>query len=552
MAMKRRPALSELTLREKIGQTCQVQLGYLMGIENLEEWLAENPIGNIWHTCNEMMTTVNLSSTLIDEPQDSTFYRKWTQRVSNALRIPPLFTQDEPGSTHGTDLLSLCSVPALGANNSEEAMEEYAKLLALNGKSLGCNSTWAPNVDLPPRFAGVNIMRTTSNDPDTLIKLSLAFIRSAQANGFGVCAKHFPGRDKREYRDGHFTNTYTGSTMEEWWAAQGRVFQAMIDGGVLSIMPSHEGFPAVDNSRIYNYFTPTTLSKKVITGLLKEQMGFKGCVVTDGINMGALKTAYPDPEDLFVALLNAGNDVLLSVRRMDYIDIIERAVKDGRVAESRIDDACERVLYMKEKLGFFEPQEEVVMTEEIRQQIRDFNTKVAENSLVLQCDNKNLLPLDPTKIKSVAIICSSHVDTFHVEMQAMAQEFERRGIRAHVQRCLKSYEEMEKIAAEYDLILYPSFVMPHMPMGGSGLFCEECAHFFFALTAGKEKSIGISMGSPYIYYDYCMNMDTYIHAFSKTPESQKAIVRALFGEIGFTGTYQYEEPWKDELKWLEQ
>ena len=77
---------------------------------------------------------------------------------------------------------------------------------------------------------------------------------------------------------------------------------------------------------------------------------------------------------------------------------------------------------------FAEKREEIVMTEELRREILAFNTKAAENALVLQCDKINQIPLDPAKIKNVAIICSSHSDTFHKSMHVMQEEFERRGI----------------------------------------------------------------------------------------------------------------------------
>jgi len=544
MALNYKPKLSELTLREKIGQTCQMQTGFLMNMENLEEYLAENPIGNVWHTCNTAMTTVNLADIEIDEPEDSTFYRKWTQRMTKALRIPPLFTLDSPGRAHATDMENLIGAPLLGAANNQEIAEEYGRLLALNCRALGANSTWAPVMDIVSRFAVCGIMRATSDKPDRLVPISLAMVKGGQENGIGMCAKHFPGDDKKEYRDGHFVCPHISSTKEEWWAEQGKVFQDMIDGGVWSIMPGHQGFPAIDDRKVANYYMPTTLSDKIVAGLLKEEMHFDGVVVTDAIEMAALKTAYPDKEDLFVALLNAGNDIILNVKRLDYIDIIEKAVMDGRISMERIDDAARRVVDMKAKMGLFDDPTEVVMTEEIRQEIRDFNKKVAEKALVLQCDTNKQIPLDPAKIKNVAIICSTHHAPFFDWLQAMKAEFERRGINVRLQRRLETYPEITEIAEENDLILYASYTMPHQPMGGLGLYAEECATYYFALHAGREKSIGVSFGSPYIYYDYCNNFPTYIHAFSPTDQSQIAVVKALFGEIPFEGFFPYEEPWK--------
>lgn len=102
---------------------------------------------------------------------------------------------------------------------------------------------------------------------------------------------------------------------------------------------------------IENYYMPTTLSDKILTGLLKGEMYFDGVVVTDAIEMAALNTAYPDKEGLFVALLNAGNDIILNVKRLDYIDIIEKAVNDGRISMEHIDDAARCVVDMKAKMG---------------------------------------------------------------------------------------------------------------------------------------------------------------------------------------------------------
>lgn len=191
---------------------------------------------------------------------------------------------------------------------------------------------------------------------------------------------------------------------------------------------------------------------------------------------------------------------------------VEKAVLAGKIPVERIDDACERILAVKEKMGFFEEQEEVAMTPELKQEISDFTSMVAQRDLCLQCNNTNLLPLDPKKIKNVAILCFSHTDYFSEALNVMKGEFEKRGMKVRLQRRVASYEEMQEISDENDLIIYAAYVAPHAPMGGSGLFCDECKALFYALTAGREKSIGVSIFSPYVYYDYFESMDTYIHS----------------------------------------
>ena len=349
--LTKRPQLSELTLREKIGQTALMQAAIFMNMEDMEGYLKENPIGQIWHNCNTFMLAANLTDAPIDNPQDSEFYRKWARSMKKYMKIPPLVANDGPTKPMATDMPGLQSMPVIGANNSVEIAEQQGRLYAENADALGAQWIWVPCVDIPSRFSVVSTMRSFSDDRDKLIELADAFIRGGREGGIALTAKHFPGADKHEYRDGHFVNTYIRTPLDEWKREQGAVFQALIDRGVYSIMVGHVAYPVVDNTKLGGNYVPATLSHKIVTGLLKEDMGFKGVVITDSIDMGGLKNAYPNREDMLVALVNAGNDVLLNVKDLDYIDIIERAVLDGRIPESRIDDACTRILDLKEKLG---------------------------------------------------------------------------------------------------------------------------------------------------------------------------------------------------------
>ncbi len=537
--------LSDLTLREKIGQTAVIQSSTLINMEKenkMDEYLRNNPVG-VWHVCNVAMKMPNLENISGDKYETAEFYRNWTKRVAKCMKVPPFIALDPPSPAYATDLVNLINLPVVGASDSEQIATDYGKYQALTARSIGANWVWGVNVDISSRFNAVCIHRQVSSDPDTLSRLSKCIVKGGQDQNVAMTIKHFPGMDKEEYRDSHFVNICNNLSIDEWKSGQGKVFQDMIDCGVYSVMTGHQSFPAVDDTVIGGEYIPTTLSHKVVTGLLKEEMGFDGVVVTDGIEMGALKAIYPRDEDLYIALLNAGNDVLLGVGRLDYVDIIEKAVKDGRVSEERINDACERILNLKKKIGLFDNAVDVEMDETLKNEIARFNALAAERSLVLQCDKNNLLPLDKDKIKNVAILAFSHSDQFHIGLEAMKSEFERRGINVRLQRRIESYDQMREISDENDLIIYASLVLPHSPMGGSGLFCDECKALFYAFTDGKEKSVGVSMGSPYVYYDYFIGMDAFVHTMSSSKESQIALVKALFGELSFDGVYQFEKPW---------
>ena len=172
----------------------------------------------------------------------------------------------------------------------------------------------------------------------------------------------------------------------------------MINEGVDSVMVGHIAFPAVDDTKRNGKYIPATMSKKIVTGLLREKMGFKGVIITDGITMASL-TSFCDYEDMLIGLINAGNDILLGVNPYDY-EIIEKAVLDGRIPMSRIDESAERVLALKEKIGLFDDnRQEYKMSEESKKTV-EIDRKIAEKSITLLYDNLNILPLKKENIKN--------------------------------------------------------------------------------------------------------------------------------------------------------
>lgn len=540
----KKPKLSELTLREKIGQTAVMQLADFINHDNIEEYLKDNPIGNIWSCGNLAMTIVNLTGIVGENLQDSEYYRNWIEKINDMLPIPVLSATDPLGETFATNFKEIVTAPTVAAANSYDLAYEYGVMQAKMAKSGGCNYYWAPVMDIPSRFNAVSIMRAMSDDPKKLKELSEGMIKGLQDNGVVATAKHFPGSDQTEYRDAHFSPAMIGSSFREWKKLQGKAFKNMFDIGVMSVMVTHESFPAVDDRKLGSNYLPATLSDKIIIGLLKKKMGFKGVVITDGIDMAALNAAYPDPADLFVALLNAGNDIVLGVRDYKYIDIIEQAVKDGRVSEERINDACARVLDMKEKIGLFSDvkEEPTIMDDALRAEIGDFNRRVSDLAVTLECDKNNQLPLDASKIKNVTIVCSAHIDRAFDSLNHMKAALEARGMNVKMQRRVKDQEDMDRIDRESDLIIYAGYLYTHAPMGASSFYGDECATFFYAFTKGKEKSVGISLGSPYVYYDFYSNLDMFVHAYTLSQEAQEAFVKGIFGEIEFKGVMPYIQP----------
>lgn len=464
-------------------------------------------------------------------------YKKYLEELGSYMKIPPLVGGDfaAGGCNVFEDLSGIVNATAIGAADSEELTFALGAAVAREIRCGGHNWRWCPVVDIANRNNTCCMRTFAIDDVERTVRLSKAYMRGMQSEGVAACAKHFPSEGRVEARDAHFTSTTNPDSMEVWRAEQGKVYQEIFDAGVYSVMVGHTAFPAADDTMINGRYVPATISKKIITDLLKGEMGFKGVVITDGIGMAALFSLMPY-EELIVALVNAGNDVILG-SKLSSGDLIEQAVLDGRIPESRIDDACQRVLDMKEKLGMFEEgyYDLPYTSADVVPETKRINAEIARRSMTLVRDRHQLLPVKQETVKKVSIIISTHSDRFVTDLEALKAAFERRGIEVYMQRRLKNTPELKVISDDSDLIIYAAYVAPHAPAGGLRLFGDECRTYYHAFNHGKEKSIGVSFGYPYIHYDTMENADTFINAYNPSPEAMEAFAEAIFGEIEITG-----------------
>lgn len=556
----KKPLLSELTLREKIGQMFMAHQWDINRVSRGADWktlrtteekrklLEYEKFGIINAMPGAGCRGLNerLENNLLN-PNGSPSYAEeseehgiWLEEQSALYnKIPHLISadaeRDGAGSVY-TDLTVTCCPLAIGATNDEDLAFALGAAIARELRCVGINWRWAPVVDMYSRFSAGITRSYTPDDPDKMIKIANAHIRGVQSEGVAATAKHFPGNDGYEYRDSHFCPAMNSSTLEEWWAGQGKIFQGVIDGGVYSIMTSHKAFPAVDDEKINGQYVPVTLSKKVTTDLLKEKMGFKGVVITDAIEMNSLLSLMPYDE-LIIRMINAGNDAILGVF-LNTGDIVVKAVEEGRISEDRINDACQRILDMKEKLGLFEDgyKGRCRIASEEAPKTRKINEEIARRAITLVRDRTNMLPFDKSKVKKVSVICSTHEDAFfEKDLLAFKKAFEDRGIAVYMQRRLKSNEELAEISKDSDIIIYAGYTNMHAPYGGPNLYGEECKTYLYAFTSGREKSVGVSFGYPYLHYDIMGSADAFINAYSKSPEMMRAVVQGILGEIPISG-----------------
>lgn len=542
--MGRKPLLSELTLREKIGQTA---LGRAMNKDLLD--LEKYPYGFIWTLGNIEMGVINMDDKAGKEVTNRKKWLSFLRDMSTKTKVPVVAGMDcMRGITASFSEFPFIMDPVtMGATDSEEIAFEAGTLRADHLKLVGTNWLWSPEVDLPNRMSMISLGRRYSDDPEKLMRLAIADMKGIQSRRCAATVKHFPGADGLEYRDSHTSQTMLLHSYDEWMERQGKLFQQMIDAGVDSVMVAHRAFPGCDDSKVNGKYRPATVSHKLVTEVLKGEMGFKGVVITDGITMKGLVNMFDgDMNRVYVEAIKAGNDVVLGV--LDgYFEAIESAVQSGEIPESRIDDACQRVLDLKEKLGVFEDGYQIAVEDEksftdVVRRTEVFNKKVAERSLSLVCDKHDLFPLNREQVHNVAIIYTGYHDEPYENLSFMAKAFEERGAKVHIQRSFEDnykWEEVQKLDAENELLIYAGHIM--RGCGGLPTFRgEEVWVFEKALVAGAEKSVGIGLGSPFMYFDFFINFPAFINAYNHSRFTMEALVAAMYGEIPFAGVEPYE------------
>ncbi|MEU1127490.1 glycoside hydrolase family 3 N-terminal domain-containing protein, partial [Streptomyces sp. NPDC005899] len=237
---------------------------------------------------------------------------------------------------------------ALGAGGSRSDTREAARIAGAELAALGIRQNYAPDADVNVNPANPVIgVRSFGSDPRSVAELVAAQVKGYRSAGVAATAKHFPGHGDTS------TDSHTGlpsihHTREQWEELDAPPFRAAAAAGIDSIMTAHIVVPALDPSE-----DPATLSRPILTGILREELGYDGVVVTDSLGMEGVRTKYGD-ERVPVLALQAGVDQLLNPPNLPVAwNAVLEAVRSGELSEARIDESILRILRLKWKLGLF-------------------------------------------------------------------------------------------------------------------------------------------------------------------------------------------------------
>lgn len=428
------------------------------------------------------------------------------------------------------------SLMALGATGDESLAEAMGRVTGLEARAVGVHVPFAPVLDVNnnPDNPIINV-RSFGEDPEAVARLGAAFVRGVQEAGGIATGKHFPGHGDTK-TDSHLDLPVINVSRERMDSVELPPFQAAIDEGVGGIMTAHLSIPALTGSN----GLPSTLSRKVLTELLREEMGFDGLIFTDAMDMSAIDRKYRRQEAAVLAL-EAGADILLMPPSPEAArEGIVAAVLAGRLSEDRLNASVLRVLSAKEGLGLHRNRE--VPLDEVARRVgilehEEVAQEVADRSITLLKNEKNLLPLLGTRsaqVLSVTLKGPTDLMAGRVVNAALRTRYPSLSI-ADVNRDTPAdvYAGILRRARNSNLVVVSLFVTI-VSYSGSVAIPDQTARFIQALARENIPHVVISFGNPYLLAGF-PNAQAYLLAWSGAEVSQRAAIRALFGEIEIQG-----------------
>ncbi|XHR27413.1 MAG: glycoside hydrolase family 3 protein [Chthoniobacteraceae bacterium] len=533
---------ARLTLREKIGQTQQERFSGFPDDrpETIECFFAEAPYGSLF--CGGEIIK-GAGSSADTQRAGLALCQKWSKT--------PLLVAGDLESGAGAAVKSLTTFPsmmALGATHNAQTAYDYGRWTATEGRAAGFTWTFAPVVDLLRNWLNPVVSnRCLGDDAQKVLSLATAVIRGMQENGLCACAKHFPG-DGVDFRDQHLITSINSLSEEDWFATFGRVFQGAIDAGVYSIMIGHIALPWLEPiAPGARRVRPATVSRKILQKLLRERMGFEGVIVSDALEMAGI-TGWAPYAERTIEAFNAGVDVMLWPGKR-YLPLMEEALREGKVSEERLEESVRRILSLKARLGLCDlaedgsdPQAAPLsgprLAPELDSQVRAATRDVAEQSITLVRNERQLLPLDPAKIKRVLLHAAVNPATGRKDsVDLLAERLQARGIevtRMENGNCVDLWTR-ERAGERWDAYLVVFSLQIHQAKNTVRPFGEMAEVMWTLQNTDTTQPIVISQGTPFLLHDMPF-LHTLVNTYSPSEGSQTALERALFGEIPFAGT----------------
>ncbi len=516
--------LARLSLEQKAGQLFMVwslsRADIVDGVANHERLLA--------HVRDAGLGGVILSLGTVDDAATL------VPKLQAAAQVPLLLAGDFEGGVwfRLQGATELGNQMLVGATGSAQLAEAMGRVTGEEAKALGFHFVFAPVLDVNsnPQNPIINV-RSFGEDPASVAKLGSAFARGVRGAGLLPCGKHFPGHGDVD-TDSHLALATVPGDGARLRAVELRPFAAAAQEGLEAVMTGHLGVPGLGEDPA----VPATLSRTILGGVLRDELGFQGLVVTDALEMKGVQNAFA-PAEVAVRALLAGADVLLMPPDpMSARAAVVEAVQSGRVPMARLDDAVLRILRAKAKVGLLAGGGRIAA--DWRAQLRtpaseQIADTIAQRGLVLVRDRDGVLPLHQKPgLPGEVLVTLVDKDEGQGLAFGPALGFGGQAIR------LSGASSPDEVAAACVRIGAAATVVLALHVkvreyaGGVGV-PPVLRPVLEALTPA-QRVVAVSFGNPYLVQNL-PHADAYVTAFVSTERVERAVARALHGEAAITG-----------------
>ena len=389
--------INNMTEDEKVGQLF-VPLGLSNDEGLLHHLIDDCHIGGIMYRTGPMAET-----------------RKTHEQIQNMSKIPLLIAANTEAGGDGlcVEGTTFGKPMAVAATNDCEYAYRMGYVACKEGAAVGLNWSFAPIIDIDYEFHNpITNVRTFGSDKERVKNMGSAYMRGAKENQVAVSIKHFPG-DGCDERDQHILTSVNSMSDSEWDESYGYVYKSLIDEGAQTVMVGHIAQPAYAKKinpdiNEKDAYLPASVSKELLQGLLRKQLGFNGVISTDSTCMVGYTTAMKR-ENAVVSSIANGCDIILFNKDLDEdISFIKRGIADGRISSERLDEAVTRILALKASLKLHIKKEQGTLVGSIDKldvigcaEHKNWAKEVAQKSVTLVKDTQNLLPISTQKYKRV-------------------------------------------------------------------------------------------------------------------------------------------------------
>lgn len=523
--------LATMDVRQRLGQLMCV---YLRG-DDPSEWLdslAEKG--------------VNPGGLLVLSRGDATIGDRLA-RVQAHLDTPLLVAANLEAGMMGSDAgpEAFANPMQLAATRDPGAARLLAIHCARSANAMGVNWAFAPVVDIA--FNPVNPItntRTFGADPATVSQFAVEYVAELESRGIATSPKHFPG-DGVDGRDQHLVTTSNDLDAQTWRETFGAVYRSIVGAGARTIMAGHIRQPALSRELVPgiadDQLMPATLASELLTGVLREELGFEGLVVSDNSAMTGI-TAITGRSDALPRMINAGVDMILGNLDVEGdMEILTDAVNRGTITAARLDEAVRRVLAVKASIGLHRETDRRQREQPVPEEEASWRDRIARQAVTLVKDTQGLLPLRAEHHRRALVYSVENAPTFYDPTPSLLGRLvaglQEHGLEVEVRPVpgnSTTPAEAAVLHEKFDVCIYYVDLRFTGNSNQIRLVWSPWQGHDAPRHVATLPTLLLAMSDPYVLQDVPM-IRTAINCYTPTSASIDAAIEILFGEREATG-----------------